>query len=162
LRVAAQPRNPTRLDLDLRIADDAHVWLFVGTGKKFEAVPNGREVVRDCEKCERTTTFYERKVTLRVSLYFVDLFAHSPKYIMACGACGAGFAVDHLQEHGFMENQTGTALGFLGGIADKARSAIDEGNLPEEASRLGESMGEAANRAKDSVDKWVSSRLRKK
>ncbi|CAN0591679.1 unnamed protein product, partial [Laminaria digitata] len=65
------------------------VWLFVGTGKKFEVVPNGREVVRDCEKCERTTTFYERKVTRRVSLYFVDLFAHSPKYIMAFGACGA-------------------------------------------------------------------------
>lgn len=153
---------PAALDSPGHIADDPPVWLFVGTGTKFEAVPGGRELQRECGKCNRRTVFYERKVTRRVSLYFVDLFAHSPKYIMACGACGAGFAVDHLDDPGFMESQTGTALGVLGSMAGKARAAIEDGSLSQEASRIGGTMSEAASHAKDSVHSWLSKQIDKK
>lgn len=137
------------------------MWLFIGTGEKLEAVAGGRELERVCEKCQRKTMFYERKVTQRVSVYFLDLFAHSPRHIMACGACGAGFAVDHLEQDGFMDAQRGTALGLLGTVAGKARSAIEERGLSDEAARFGEAVGEAANQAKRSVNDWVKSRIKK-
>lgn len=149
------------MDSGRGLVDDPRVWLFVGAGQKYEAVPDGREVQRLCNQCHRNTVFYEKKVTQRITLYFVDLFAHSPKHLMVCGACGAGYAVDSLTEEGFMDAQRGTALGVLSGAASKARAAIEEADLAEEASRIGDAVGQAADSARRSINDWVKKRINK-
>ncbi len=105
--------------------------------------------------------FYEKRVTQRISLYFVDLFAHSPKHVMVCGACSAGFAVDSLDETTFLDGQKGTALGTVGKVVDKALDSVDEEALLRGASRLSGAVGESAAQAKDTVNAWMKKRFKK-
>ncbi|MEL6188110.1 MAG: hypothetical protein AAFU79_26090 [Myxococcota bacterium] len=138
------------------------MWLFLGTGKRYQPVPGGREMQRHCEQCARSTVFYEKKVSRTVSLYFVDLAAFDPRYVMACGACGAAFAVDdRVSPDTLGDTQQGTALGVLGSAAARAQQAVADGDVQRKAEELGDAASEAWGRARRSVGEWIQRKTKK-
>jgi transcription elongation factor Elf1 len=133
------------------------MWLFVGTGEDFKPVPGGQKIERDCDRCGQRTMFYEREVTQTVKVYFVKVFAHSPRNVMACGACGASFATGE-SAASFRDVQQGTVVGAVGDLADKAKAAIDDGKIEEVGAKALESAKESLDSAKDTVIGWMNRR----
>lgn len=133
------------------------MWVFVGSGKRLEPVEGGREERRLCQSCGRNAVFYEKRMTRTLSVYFVDLAAFSPKYVMVCGACSAGYAVDDAPSASFAETQRGTALGALTEAALRAQQAATDGT----AGRMAQDLEDAATDALANASRWLRGRLKK-
>ena len=72
------------------------VWIVFGTKEASTRVPGGAQLVRHCDACGETVTFYEKDRTSTFRLYFIDVYDYRKNRVMECGACGAHYATDEL------------------------------------------------------------------
>jgi hypothetical protein len=75
------------------------MWIIFGTKQAAKRVPGGAQIVRHCDACGESTTFYEKELTETFRLYFVDVLDYRTHRVMQCGACGACYATDELGAH---------------------------------------------------------------
>jgi hypothetical protein len=75
------------------------MWIIFGTKQEAKRVPGGAQIVRHCDACGESTTFYEKELTATFRLYFVDVLDYRTHRVMQCGACGACYATDELGAH---------------------------------------------------------------
>lgn len=126
-----------------------------GTRTRTEPVIGGEQVTRHCAACGQTTTFYEQKVRSTLNVYFVDLFAHSAKHVMSCGACQATYVTDELAAKSVEDSQKGTLVGTVGDAVGKARQALDDGTLREKVDQAGGAVSGALEQGGAMFRQWL-------
>lgn len=116
------------------------MFLVFDDRHRTEPVPGGLVRHMTCPKCHLPATFREHVVSKQFRLYFVDMFTHDARRVMACDACGTMFVTDELAARPADNDHRGTVLGAVQSAARKGKAAA--------ADVLGGDIGEAARTAK--------------
>lgn len=130
------------------------MFIIFGDKHRTEIVEGGLRERRTCPKCGELAVFRERVVSKQFRIYFVEMFTHGTHHVMECGRCGTAFVTDELRRKEAANDQAGTLLGTIQGLAQRGKQAVEGGPFGRaleqasvKAEKAGFEVGKAINAA---------------
>lgn len=132
----------------------AAMFIIFGDKHRTELLADGIRRPMKCPQCGVQAVFRERVVSRQFRLYFVEMFTHGTHHVLECGACETAFVTDEVRARAVENDQSGTVLGAIQGLARRGKQATQEaldGGLGKTIEATSAEVGKALNAAQDRV-----------